>query len=101
MFVLHLLTTVLLKRGIRAVTLLRWEIAYYGVLLSVLLVPSFRMLVIPAVALAALHATAWLYSEVRHDQRVPGRQMLIAVQIFDSAEAAALAWIAYRLAASP
>lgn len=94
---LHLCTTLLLKRGVRAVTLLRVEIAYYVLLLVALAFPAFRIVLAPAVVLAGIHAAAWMYSEVNRDNAVPSRPVLIGVQVFDSGEAVALAWIAYGL----
>ena len=98
MFVLHLASGVLLRRGIRAVTLLRFEGAYYAVILAALAVPAFRGVLWPAMVLAALHFAAWAYSEARPEPGVPRRSVLMAVQIFDWAEAIALAWMALRLA---
>lgn len=94
---LHLCTTVLLKRGVRAVTLLRLEITYYVLLLLTLSFPTFRIVVVPAIVLAGIHAAAWIYSESHRGDKVPSRPVLTAVQLFDSGEAVALAWIAYRL----
>ena len=96
MFVLHLTSTTLLKRGVRAVTLLRFEVGYYAMLLAALLFPAFRMVIIPAIALAAIHAAAWIYSELRHAGTL-SRTIMIGVLIFDSAEALVLAGIAFAL----
>ncbi len=97
MFVLHLASTALLKRGVRATTLLRLEIVYYALLLTAITIPVLRILLVPAIVLAVLHAAVWMYSEVRRQDGIPSRSVLLGVQVFDSAEAVALAWIAYRL----
>lgn len=93
MFALHLGTTTLLKHGVRAVTLLRWEIAYYVLLLAAVTLPSFRGLLAQAVVLAVLHLAAWGYSELHPEAGMPRPAVLRAVRIFDSAEAIVLAWI--------
>jgi hypothetical protein len=97
MFLLHLATAPLLRRGVRGVTLLRFEIAYYVLLLAALAVPQFRRVMVPAIVLAALHLAAWIYSEIHHEKGVPRPGVLRAVQIFDTGEAAVLAWIAFLL----
>ena len=96
MFALHLASGALLRRGIRAVILLRFEGAYYVVILLALAVPAFRGVMWPALVLAALHFAAWAYSEARPEPGIPRPGVLMAVQIFDWAEAVALAWIAVR-----
>lgn len=97
MFALHLGSKTLLKNGVRAVTLLRWEIAYYALLLAAVTLPVFRGLLVPAVVLAALHLAAWVYVERRRDNRLPQPRVLRAVQIFDSAEALVLVWIVFAI----
>ena len=97
MFALHLASTTLLKHGVRAVTLLRWEITYYVLLLGAVILPPFRGLLIPAVVLAVLHFGAWTYSELHREQGIPRPQVLRAVTLFDSAEAIVLAWILIAL----
>jgi len=97
MFILHLATAPLLRRGIRAVTLLRFEIAYYVLLLAALAVPAFRRVLVPAIILTALHLAAWIYSEIHREQGVPRPGVLRAVQVFDTGEAVVLAFIAFLL----
>ncbi len=93
MFLLHLVSARLLRRGVWAVTLLRWEAAYYALLLAALTLPAFRKVTIPAVVLGALHIAAWLYTE-REKPVVLGERLLMAVRVFDAGEAIVLAWIA-------
>ena len=60
MLALHLCTSALLKRGVRAVTLLRFEIAYYTVLLVSLAFPTFRAVLIPAIVLAGIFFSIYM-----------------------------------------
>lgn len=98
MFALHLVSAPLLRRGVRAVTLLRWEMAYYALLIAALFVPEFHRVLIPALVLAALHFGTWAYTELRPTTELPSPGLLRAVQGFDSAEALVLVWIAVTLA---
>ena len=97
MIALHLASTTLLKHGVKAVTLLRWEVAYYVLLLAAIELPPFRGLLLPGIVLAALHLAAWLYSEAHRDEGIPRSGVLRAVTIFDSVEAIVLAWIVFTL----
>src|SRR5512140_2449837 len=65
MFLLHIVTGVLLRRGVSGVLLLRLEAAYYVVLLAAVTLPAFRSVLIPVVVLGALHLGGWLYAELR------------------------------------
>jgi hypothetical protein len=96
MFFLHLGTGLLLKRGVRPVTLLRFEAAYYLVMAATLFLPQFRTVLFPVILLAALHLAGWLYSEMKMthtNASVVPRNVIVAVQIFDWSEAVVLAWI--------
>lgn len=97
MFALHLVSAPLLRRGVPAVTLLRWEGAYYVLLLASLLVPDFRRLLIPAIVLAVIHFSAWAYTERRPSTEPPSPGILRAVQVFDATEAVVLVWIAIAI----
>ncbi len=97
MFLLHLVSAPLLRRGVRGVTLLRWEAVYYALLLAGLVLPAFRRVTIAAVILGTLHVAAWIYTE-REKPVVPGERLLMAVRVFDAGEAIVLAWIALLLA---
>lgn len=94
MIALHLITGKLLKAGVRGVTLLRWEAAYYALLLAAV-AAGMREVLIPAVALGAIHLAGWVYGEKKlvHGASALRGNLLIAVQIFDWGEAVALAWI--------
>lgn len=97
MLALHLASTFLLRQGIRPVTLLRWEAIYYVLLLAALALPSFRRLFVPAIVLAAVHLSAWLYVEKHPPATPPNRRVLRGVLLFDSAEAVVLAWIIFAI----
>jgi hypothetical protein len=97
MFALHLATAPLLRRGMRAITLLRLEAIYYVLLLAAMALPAFRKVMVPAIVLGAIHLIAWAYTEKRPAEGTPRPGLLRAVLVFDTAEAVVLAWIAYRI----
>jgi len=98
MFALHLITGRLLRAGVRGVVLLRWEAAYYTLLLGALAAPALRAVLIPAVALAALHFAAWVYGERKlAPAGALRRNTILAIQAFDWGEALALAWIGWTV----
>ena len=92
MFALHLVTGRLLRAGVRALKLLRFEAAYYVFLLAAV-AAGMRELLFPGVLLGAIHLAAWIYGEKKMVGNALSRRVMAAVQWFDWSEAVVLAWI--------
>ncbi len=102
MLALHLVTYFVL-RHVSAKALVRAEAAYYLVLIAYVALARRGDLVLAAVVLGAIHWAAWIIAERRAawvaEGIVQAPRALIALQVFDWAEAVALAFVAWRLLA--
>ncbi len=102
MLAAHLVSSWLLRRRwVRASALLRFEGAYYLALVAYVASARAHALIVPVAVLAIIHFGVWAMAEAKPSSVVvaDGRttRALIAVQIFDWAEALALVWIGWRI----
>lgn len=93
-------------RWLRVVSIVRFEGAYYIVLLGYALLGPAQFLLAPVVVLGVIHMAGWFYVEARRSALAafePARgtarveQVLLAVQLFDFFEAVVLIYVGWHL----
>ncbi len=93
----HLVSSwILRRRWVSEVALLRFEAAYYALLVAYVAWTRTRGLMVAIAVLAAIHLVVWVAYEVKRPA-ASSKGTLIAVQVFDWGEAVALGWIAWWL----
>ncbi len=99
MLAIHVASAWILRRHwISEIALLRFEAAYYVMLVAYAVMVRTPWLVIAVAVLAAIHLAVWAVYEARRPAAA-APSTLVAVQIFDLGEAFVLAWIAWMLLA--